>query len=295
MGEADDTAASPILVPTRTFAGPSQVLDLGGRRVELTYLGRGHTDNDIVVTAAQTAVIFAGDLVEEGAPPPSFEDSYPLDWPSTVEAMLALGRPDQPSQPDQPRQPGRFVPGHGAVVDRGFVLAQCAALAEVVTVAGDLWDSHAVARRLAAHRIARAAGPNRAVPLPGPTGGRLALTGRGQPNCGDSVRVRLSSKKYGYEASSARRPRYQGVLAARDAGQDRAEERDAVDVDRRGADVHPDRVHATVVRLAQVLVVVGRVGGVGERLGRPTSSSASSIRARSKSRPWLCRRVPNAV
>ena len=125
MREAEDTAASPILVPTNTFAGRTQVLDLGGRRVELTSLGRGHTDNDIVVTVAQTAVTFAGDLVEEGAPP-SFEDSYPLDWPGTVEAMLALS------------QSGPFVPGHGAVVDRDFVGAQCAALAKVASVAREV-------------------------------------------------------------------------------------------------------------------------------------------------------------
>ena len=128
LREGADTAASPIIAPTWTFAGRTQVLDLGGRRVELTYLGRGHTDNDIVVTVPQTAVTFTGDLVEEGAPP-SFEDSYPLDWPGTVEALLALS---------QPTQPGRFVPGHGAVVDRDFVAAQRADLATVVTVARGL-------------------------------------------------------------------------------------------------------------------------------------------------------------
>ncbi len=49
---------------------------------ELRYLGRGHTDNDLVVTAAgRGGLVLAGDLVEEGAPP-QFGDGYPLDWPA---------------------------------------------------------------------------------------------------------------------------------------------------------------------------------------------------------------------
>ena len=52
-------------------------------------------------------VLFAGDLIENGAPP-SFGDGYPIDWPATVERLLPLAT-------------GAVVPGHGAVGDRAFV------------------------------------------------------------------------------------------------------------------------------------------------------------------------------
>jgi glyoxylase-like metal-dependent hydrolase (beta-lactamase superfamily II) len=85
--------------------------------VELRHLGRGHTEGDVVVHVPDVAVIVAGDLVEEGAPP-SFEDSYPLDWPDTLTELLAL-------------EPRLVVPGHGAVVDAEFVHDQRAQLSKL--------------------------------------------------------------------------------------------------------------------------------------------------------------------
>jgi glyoxylase-like metal-dependent hydrolase (beta-lactamase superfamily II) len=89
------------------------VLDVGGREVVLRLLGRGHTDHDLVVeveTSGDATVVFAGDLVEEGAPP-AFEDAWPAEWPATLGRLHALAR-------------GPVVPGHGAVVDAAFVGAQ---------------------------------------------------------------------------------------------------------------------------------------------------------------------------
>ncbi|MEN3360245.1 MAG: hypothetical protein V7637_4227 [Mycobacteriales bacterium] len=96
-------------------------LDVGGRPVTLRYLGRGHTDSDLIVQVPDAGVVFAGDLVEEGAPP-AFEDSFPLEWPSAVAGLAALAT-------------GPVVPGHGAVVDAGFVRAQQADLAATAAAA----------------------------------------------------------------------------------------------------------------------------------------------------------------
>ncbi|HEX5630116.1 MAG TPA: MBL fold metallo-hydrolase [Acidimicrobiia bacterium] len=98
-----------ITPPTLTFTTTATVT-FGGTTVEMRYLGRGHTDNDIVISLPERGVLFAGDLIEQGAPP-SFNDSYPLEWPATVEALLALAG-------------GVVVPGHGATVDAGFVTGQ---------------------------------------------------------------------------------------------------------------------------------------------------------------------------
>ncbi|MGH3839778.1 MAG: MBL fold metallo-hydrolase, partial [Pseudonocardiaceae bacterium] len=101
----------------------------GGRQVLLIHAGLGHTDHDIAVWSPDTRVLFAGDLVEQGADP-DFTDAYPLDWPTTVTGLLQL-------------DPGTVVPGHGDPVDARFVAAQrddlavMAALCQAV-LAGEL-------------------------------------------------------------------------------------------------------------------------------------------------------------
>ncbi len=106
--------------PERTFAETASV-DLGGRRVELRYLGRGHTDHDIVISVPDTAVLFAGDLLESGAVP-FFGDGYPLDWPETAFRVAQLVR-------------GVVVPGHGDHAGGAFADAQAVALAGIAALA----------------------------------------------------------------------------------------------------------------------------------------------------------------
>jgi glyoxylase-like metal-dependent hydrolase (beta-lactamase superfamily II) len=115
---AAEIAAAEILPPTR-IVHQAATLDVGGRRVELRHLGRGHTAGDLVVLVPDADLIVAGDLVEEGAPP-SFSDAYPLEWPDTVAAMVALMSEDTV-----------VVPGHGAPVARAFVQTQHAQLSEL--------------------------------------------------------------------------------------------------------------------------------------------------------------------
>ena len=117
---ATELAEVAITPPNRTFAVEA-VVSIGDRHVTLRHYGRGHTDNDLAVLIPDAGVLLAGDLVEHGAPP-SFGDSFPLEWAPTVTAMLE-------------DVSGPVVPGHGAVVDRSFVEGQrdeIAAAAEAV-------------------------------------------------------------------------------------------------------------------------------------------------------------------
>jgi glyoxylase-like metal-dependent hydrolase (beta-lactamase superfamily II) len=109
---ANDLRAVVIDPPDRTFTDRATV-EIGGRTVELAFHGRAHTDADISVFVPDAAVLFAGDLIENGAPP-SFGDGYPIAWPNAVEQLLPLAT-------------GSVVPGHGAVGDRAFVESQLAA------------------------------------------------------------------------------------------------------------------------------------------------------------------------
>jgi glyoxylase-like metal-dependent hydrolase (beta-lactamase superfamily II) len=117
---AEDIAAVVLDPPDLTFADRA-VIDLGGRPVELRYLGRGHTDNDIILSVADADVLCAGDLLENGAAP-YFGDGYPMDWPATVVSMLSMVGPATV-----------VVPGHGDHAGRSFVEQSLEALREVVT------------------------------------------------------------------------------------------------------------------------------------------------------------------
>lgn len=95
-----------LVLPNRLVTDHT-ALDVGDRTVELRHLGPAHTDHDLVVHVPDARVVFAGDLVEQGAPPSVGPDSDPARWPQALERLLAL-------------QPRTVVPGHGEPVDAAF-------------------------------------------------------------------------------------------------------------------------------------------------------------------------------
>jgi len=120
---ADELAEVELDPPDRTFATRTTIA-IGDRAVELAYLGRGHTDNDIVVRVPDADVLCAGDLLENGATP-YFGDGYPIDWPVTAAGLLDLtGRRTV------------VIPGHGDHAGRAFVEASLAAFRDLAALAG---------------------------------------------------------------------------------------------------------------------------------------------------------------
>lgn len=120
---AADLAEVPLDPPDRVFEDTA-TLELGDREIRLAYLGRGHTDNDIVVTIPDADVLCAGDLLENGATP-YFGDGFPMDWPVTAEALLGLV--------------GKLtvvVPGHGDHAGRAFAAGSLAAFRAIAALAG---------------------------------------------------------------------------------------------------------------------------------------------------------------
>ncbi|HEX2194608.1 MAG TPA: MBL fold metallo-hydrolase [Candidatus Limnocylindria bacterium] len=109
--------------PTDTFDG-EMVLELGSRRVELRYLGRGHTSGDLVVWLPEERICFAGDLVEAKAAP-YMGDAHIGDWRgATLDAVAALGAE-------------QMVGGRGPVV-RGAALER--AIEDTRNFLGTLFD-----------------------------------------------------------------------------------------------------------------------------------------------------------
>lgn len=96
-----------LFLPTHFVSEKAVRLDLGGVCVELFSLGRGHTDGDLMV--AVPGVLFAGDVLEEGAPP-QFDDAFPAEWVAVLRELAAMDYPV-------------MVPGHGKPVDAAFAAA----------------------------------------------------------------------------------------------------------------------------------------------------------------------------
>ncbi|HEY8094000.1 MAG TPA: MBL fold metallo-hydrolase, partial [Acidimicrobiales bacterium] len=123
--EAGDEYDRVTLTPPEHLVVDREELDLGDRAVELVHLGRGHTGNDLVVVAPEAGVMFAGDLLEESAPPAYGDDSFPLEWPSTAAALID-------------RDVAVFVPGHGDLMGTAAAADQAASLDTVADLIREL-------------------------------------------------------------------------------------------------------------------------------------------------------------
>jgi glyoxylase-like metal-dependent hydrolase (beta-lactamase superfamily II) len=126
-GERAAELEGTVVTTPDVLVGDHLRLDVGGRAVDLRHLGRGHTDNDLVLHVPDAACWLLGDLVEESGPPMYGTGSFPLEWPATLQALLAAVEDG-----------AVLVPGHGEPVDAAFVTAQRADLAGVADLVREL-------------------------------------------------------------------------------------------------------------------------------------------------------------
>jgi cyclase len=90
---------------------------LGGRRIELLYLGRAHTRGDVFVYLPKERVLFAGDVVVNGRVPAAM-DAYITSWTAVLEQAQSLAV-------------DVLVPGHGLLGDKQTIAEQHAFLTEL--------------------------------------------------------------------------------------------------------------------------------------------------------------------
>jgi glyoxylase-like metal-dependent hydrolase (beta-lactamase superfamily II) len=121
--DARRIAASRLVPPNCRVQGAIG-LDLGGRTVVLRQVGPAHSDNDMVVEVPDAGVLFAGDLLEQGAPP-SYDSAFPIEWPQAVEYLLSW-------------KPRIVVPGHGEPGDYWWARSQARDLAEVARLCAEV-------------------------------------------------------------------------------------------------------------------------------------------------------------
>ena len=138
--EYADVFDEVVITPPDHEVFMTESIQVGDRRIELRHLGRAHTDNDLIVKIPDAGVVFAGDIIEESAPP-NFGDSYPLEWPETLASLKR-------------HCTGPVVPGHGATVGINFVEEQHAQIAHLRTLAT---ERHG--QGMSAHDAASLGGP----------------------------------------------------------------------------------------------------------------------------------------
>jgi cyclase len=96
LEQVKETKVTP---PNVTF-DRTMTLVRAGREIRLLYLGRGHTDTDVVVYLPKERIVCTGDLMESVVS--YMGDSFPDDWIATLERLKALDF-------------DTVMPGHGVV------------------------------------------------------------------------------------------------------------------------------------------------------------------------------------
>ena len=85
IGEKRPTAVPQIVFSDR------MTIELGGKQVELIYVGRNHSDNSIVMRFPAERVLFAVDFIPvESLPFRDFPDAYIEDWIESLKRVEAL-------------------------------------------------------------------------------------------------------------------------------------------------------------------------------------------------------------
>jgi cyclase len=106
-----------LTLPDLTF-DRSMILHRGDRRIVLLFLGRGHTDGDVVVWLPKERVIATGDLLHGWMP--YMGDSFPPEWVTTLDAVGTL-------------EFDHIIGGHGTVKPRAHLRFFRDYLADLVT------------------------------------------------------------------------------------------------------------------------------------------------------------------
>ncbi len=94
-----DVKETKVTPPNLTF-DHQMTLVRGGREIRILYLGRGHTDTDVLVYLPKEKILCTGDLMESIIS--YMGDAFPEDWVATLDRVLAIDF-------------DTVMPGHGQV------------------------------------------------------------------------------------------------------------------------------------------------------------------------------------
>jgi len=103
-----DAGVPPIVLPSQII-DEREVLELGGRTIEILFLGRAHTGGDLVVHLPEEKILFMSETYLNRVFP-AMRSAYPSEWVEMIEKAQAMDI-------------DTYVPGHG-FVDSSAVLEE---------------------------------------------------------------------------------------------------------------------------------------------------------------------------
>jgi glyoxylase-like metal-dependent hydrolase (beta-lactamase superfamily II) len=79
-----------VVIPDETV-DDKRTLTLGGTELELSYVGRNHSDNSLVMRLSKQKLIFAVDFIPiESVNFRNMPDSWPIEWEDSLKTVLAM-------------------------------------------------------------------------------------------------------------------------------------------------------------------------------------------------------------
>jgi cyclase len=109
MAAGAGAEAAPVRLATRLVEDRT-VLDMGGRSIEVLFLGRAHTGGDLVVYLPDEKIMFMSETYLHRIFP-AMRSAYPSEWVDMIEAAQAM-------------DVDIYVPGHGFVDDPSILEAE---------------------------------------------------------------------------------------------------------------------------------------------------------------------------
>ena len=110
IAAAKQPKAYPVVVPPVAMTSDKEVVDIGGRKVEVLFMGRAHTGGDLVVLLPDEKILFMSEVYFNRVFP-AMRAGFSQDWLSTIDKALAMDIKT-------------YVPGHGFVEEPGVSRVQ---------------------------------------------------------------------------------------------------------------------------------------------------------------------------
>ncbi len=144
-GRMSKSIGTELALPDESFED-KRVIELGGKRIEILYLGPAHSPGDISVWLPQQKLVIAGDIAFQQRMLPVFDHTDTAGWIETWKAFEALGAEI-------------VVPGHGDPTDmakvtrytRDYLQYMRDNMARIIDDGGDLQQAYKVDQSAYAH------------------------------------------------------------------------------------------------------------------------------------------------
>ena len=136
--QKEKSAGTTVVMPDETFKD-KKVIEMGGVRIEILYLGPAHSPGDIIVSLPQKRLVISGDMAFHQRMLPLFEHTDTAAWIETWDKFAALGAE-------------YVIPGHGGPTNmaevtrytRDYLVYLRDKMAELIENDGTLQDAYEI-------------------------------------------------------------------------------------------------------------------------------------------------------